>query len=94
MFARLVENNLYLMDIFSPGQLALAAINKNTLKIWHSSLGHLGHQNIIRLAHMSQGIDLSQPPPQDVYVPCTEANMRVEPHTDMIQPGAAVGPCA
>ena len=87
MFARLVGNNLYLMDIFSPGQLALAAINKDTLKIWHSRLGHLSHQNIIRLAHMSQGIDLSQPPPQDVCIPCTEANMRVEPQTDMIQPG-------
>ena len=59
MFARLVDNNLYLMDILSPGQLALAAINKDTLKIWHSCLGHLGHQNIIRLANMSQGIDLS-----------------------------------
>ena len=36
MFARLVDNNLYLMDILSPGQLALADINKDTLQIWHS----------------------------------------------------------
>ncbi len=63
MFARLVDNNLYLMDILLPGQLALAAINKDTLKILHSCLGHLGYQNIIRLANISQGIDLSQPPP-------------------------------
>lgn len=47
MFARLVDNNLYLIDILPPGQLALAAINKDSLKIWHSRLGHLGHQNII-----------------------------------------------
>ncbi len=33
MFARLLDNNLYLMDIFSLGQLALAAINKDSLKI-------------------------------------------------------------
>ncbi len=33
MFARLVDNNLYLIDIFSPGQNTLAAINKDALKI-------------------------------------------------------------
>ena len=63
MFARLIDNNLYLIDIPLPGQLALAAINKDTLRIWHSYLGPLGHQNIIRLANISQGIDLSQLPP-------------------------------
>ena len=36
---------------------------------------------------MSQGIDLFQPPPQDICIPFTEVNMRVEPHLDMIQPG-------
>ncbi len=87
MFVRLVDNNLYLMDILSPGQLTLAAINKDTLKIWHSHLGHLGDWNIIRLANMSQGIDFPQPPPQDVWIPYTEANMRIDPYTDMIQPG-------
>ncbi len=87
MFARLVDINLYLMNIVSPGQLALAAINKDTLKIWHSRLGDLGHQNIIRLANISQSIDLSQSLLQDVCIPCTEANMRVEPHINMIQPG-------
>ena len=87
MFARLLDNNLYLMDIFSLGQLALAAINKDTLKIWHFHLGHLGHQNIIWLENMSQGINLSQLPPKDVCIPCKEANMRVEPHINMLQPG-------
>ncbi len=46
MFARLLDNNLYMMDILSLGKLALAAINKDTLKIWHSCLGHLGHQKL------------------------------------------------
>ena len=87
MFARLVDNNLYLMDTFSPEPLAMAAINKDILCIWHLRLGHLGHQNIIRLAHMSKGIDLSKTPPEDVCISCTEANMQVEPHRDMIQPG-------
>ncbi len=86
MLARLVGNNLYLMDIPSPGQIALATINKDTLKIWHFRLGHLGHQNIIRLANMYQLSDLSEPSPQNICIPCTEANMRVKPHIDMIQP--------
>ena len=86
MFARLVDNNLYLIDIFSPEPLAIAAINKNTFQIWHSCLGHLGHQNIIQLANMSKGIDLSKPPPEDVCIPSIEANMQVEPHKDLIQP--------
>ncbi len=36
---------------------------------------------------MSECINLSQPPPQDVYIPCIEANMIVETHVGMIQPG-------
>ena len=87
MFTRLVDNNLYLMDTFSPEPLAMAAINKDTICIWHLHLGHLSHQNIIRLAHMSEDIDLSKTPPEDVCIPCTEANMQVEPYRDMIQPG-------
>ena len=86
MFAWLMDNNLYLMDTFSPEPLAMAAIKKDTLHLWHSRLGHLGHQNIIRLAHMSEGIDLSKTPPEDVCISCTEANMQVELHKDMIQP--------
>ncbi len=47
MFAHLVDNNLYFIDIVSPGQIPLVAINKKTLKILHSCLDHLGYQNII-----------------------------------------------
>ncbi len=35
---------------------------------------------------MSQGLNLSQLPPQDVCIPCKEANMRVEPHINILQP--------
>lgn len=87
MFSRLVDNNLYLMDTFSSEPLAMAAINKDTFRLWHSCLGRIGHQNMIQLAHMSEGIDLSKPPPEDVCIPCTKANMRVEPHKDPIQSG-------
>ncbi len=87
MFAELVDHNLYLMNILSFRQLALAAINKIIPTIWHSCLSHLGHQNIIQLGNMFPGIDLSQPRPQYVCIPYTETNMRVKPHIDMIQPG-------
>ena len=33
MFAWLVDNNFYLINILSPGQLVLALINEDTLKI-------------------------------------------------------------
>ena len=59
MFAWLVDNNLYLMDIFLPKPLVMATINKDTLQIWHSCLVHLGHQNIILVAFLkSYGISL------------------------------------
>ena len=36
MFARLIENNLYIMDIAGPSGFAFPSINKDTLKTWHS----------------------------------------------------------
>ncbi len=32
MFARLIENNLYIMDIAGPSDFAFPSINKDTLK--------------------------------------------------------------
>ena len=72
------------MDIFSPELFAMAAINKDILQIWHFCLGHLGHKNIIRLANMSKSIDLSKPLSEDICIPCTEANMSVKTHKDLI----------
>ena len=89
VLAKLIENNLYVLDTIS-FQLSLssfAGINPETLKLWHSRLGHLGKQNILRLTTMSEGIDLSKPPPTDACPPCSKAKMHVEPHQDKIEPG-------
>ena len=70
MFARLIENNLYIMDIAGPSGFAFPSINKDTLKTWHARLGHLGRQNIIRFAkRMANGIDLTKPLPHGACKP-------------------------
>lgn len=53
----------------------MVTINKDTFHIWHLRLGHLGHQNIIQLAHISEGIDLSKTLCEDVYIPYIQTNM-------------------
>lgn len=42
MFARLIENNFYIMDVAGPFGFAFLSINKDILKTWHVRLGHLG----------------------------------------------------
>ena len=44
ILARLVNNNLYLLDLADSlfPSTAFAAINDDTLQLWHSRLGHLG----------------------------------------------------
>ena len=82
--ARRQDNNLYILNMWnvSEAALALAAINSEAIKMWHARLGHLGNQNILKLAGMSKGMDLTKPPPQDACPPCTIAQSQVEP-----QPG-------
>lgn len=87
LFASLVDNNLYLIDIFSPKPLAMTAINKNTLWIWDCCPGYLGYQNIIRVAVIFEFINLSKPLSENVCILYTEANILVKPHKDLIQPG-------
>lgn len=89
VMAELIENNLYILDTSNFPLLlsSLAAVNPETLKLWHSRLGHLGKQNIFRLITMSKRIDLSKPPPTDACLPCSQAKMHVEPHKDKIEPG-------
>ena len=53
----------------------------------HSRHGHLGYQNIKKLAKMCVGIDLTIPPPSDAYEPYSIANIKVEPHKRHIEPG-------
>ena len=87
MFARLIENNLYIMDIAGPSGFAFPSINEDTLKTWHARLGHLGRQNIIRLAKgMANGIDLTKPLPHSACEPCSIGNLQAEAHRDQIEP--------
>ena len=62
-------------------------INEETLRIWHSRHGHLGYQNLKKLAKMCVGMDLTIPPPTDACEPCSIANMKVEPHKRYVEPG-------
>ena len=83
MFARLIENNLYIMDIAGPSGFAFPSINEDTLKTWHAQLGHLERQNIIRLAkRMANGIDLIKPLPHSACEPCSIGNLQAEAHRD------------
>lgn len=92
IIAKLASNNLYLVHLtkstLSPKtDLALAAINGKTVKMWHERLGHLGEQNIHCLATMSEGINLSKPSPSDACIPCTIASLQTKPHKSFIEPG-------
>lgn len=87
MFTCLVDNNLYLRNIFSPKPLAMVAINEDTLCMWHSRLSHFRYHNIIQPAQISEGIVILKLPSEDVGILFIEANMQVEPYKDMIYPG-------
>lgn len=63
----------------------MVIINKDIFYIWHLRLGHFGHQNIICFTHISKTIYLSQPPIEDIYILCKEANMQVKPYRNMIK---------
>lgn len=93
ILARLVNNNLYIPDLADSvfPLTILAAINQDTIQLWHSRLEHLGKQNVLRLATMSKGIDLSKPPPTDACPPCAKTGMKLETHKDPIEfePGKA-----
>ena len=62
-------------------------VNEETLRMWHSRHGHLGYQNLKKLAKMSVGMNLTIPPPKDACEPCSIANMKVQPHKHHIAPG-------
>ncbi len=55
--------------------------------MWHSRLGHLGKQNVVKLASMSEGIDLSQLPLSDAFIHCARSPLQVEIHIDPPLPG-------
>ena len=62
VIAKFMSNNLYFITTFPQSILsfsAFIALNPHTVNMWHSRLGHLGKQNVVELARMSKGIDLS-----------------------------------
>ncbi len=66
VIAKFMSSNLYFITTLSQLTLsfsAFIALNPHKVDIWHSCLGHLGKQNVVELAKMSEGINLSQPSP-------------------------------
>ena len=67
---------------------ALAALNTNTLDLWHAQLGYLGKQNVKRLEGMSTGMDLSKElDNNDVCEPCVQSKLHSLPYKGYIKPG-------
>ena len=90
VIAKFMSSNLYLITTLPRTTMsfsAFTALNPHTVDMWHSRLGHLGKQNIVKLAGMSEGIDLSQPPPSDACAPCARGTLQVETHIDAPLPG-------
>ena len=87
MFARLIENNLYIIDIVGSSRFAFSSINNETWKTWLAQLGHLWQQNVIKLAKdMATCIDLTKPFPLSICKPCSVGNLQAEAHWDRIEP--------
>ena len=62
--------------------------NQKALDIWHARHGHLGLQNLKKLAHMSTGMDLSKEIRNDPNCePCAVAKLKTEWHKGHIVPG-------
>lgn len=92
VIAKFMSSNLYLITTLpqtTPFFSAYKALNPHTVDMWHSRLGHLGKQNVVKLAGMSDGMDLSLPPPSDACIPCARGTLQVETHTDAPIPGQA-----
>ncbi len=72
VIAKFMSSNLYFITTFPRSILsfsAVIALNPHRVNMWHSRLGHLGKQNVVELARMSEGIDLSQSTPSDACIP-------------------------
>ena len=90
VIAKFMSSNLYLLTTFPQTKTSFSAFiaqNAHTMDMWHSRLGHLGKQNIVKLAGMAKGMDLSQPPPSDACIPCARGTLQVETHTGATRPG-------
>lgn len=63
-------------------------INEETLNLWHARMGHLGHQNIRKLAGLSKGMDLTKKVVgTEPCAPCAIKKAKNAPHKSHIRPG-------
>ena len=68
-------------------RFAFSSINDEILKAWHIRLGHLGWQNVIKLAKdMITDIDLIKPPFPSVYKLCSICNLQTKAYQNQIKP--------
>ena len=73
-------SNLYLITTLlqtTPSFSAYTALNLHTAYMWHSRLGHLGKQNVVKLAGMSDRMNLFLPPLSDACIPCARGTLQV-----------------
>ena len=92
VIAKFMSTNLYLIITLPWTTMsfsAFIALNPHIVDIWHLHLGCLENQNIVKLAGMSERIDLSQLPPSDACAPYTRGTLQVETHSDTSLPGQA-----
>ncbi len=90
VIAKFMSSNLYLIITLPQSTLsfsAFIALNYQTVDMWHSRLGHLGKRNVLKLAGMSEGINLSQTPPSDACIRGAHGTLQVETHIDPLFPG-------
>lgn len=63
-------------------------INDQAVNLWHARMGHLGHQNIKKLAKLSKGMDLTkQIVNKEPCAPCAIKKACNAPHKSHIRPG-------
>ena len=85
VIAKFMFSNLYLITTLpqtTPSFSAYTALNPYKVDMWHSRLGHLGKQNVVELAGICDGIDLSLPPPSNSSIPFARGTLQVQPHID------------
>lgn len=67
--------------------VSLAAISERVERIWHARLGHIGTQNLRKLANQGTGINLKKVPDNHFCEPCALGKQHRHPHTSPIKPG-------
>ena len=86
------RNRCWFLDTTLKQQLALlsAEINPNTLRVWHNRLGHVAESTLLKLAEMSNEVNLTEPIPElTPYETCAISTLRLNPHKSHTQPGEA-----